>query len=86
MLVVHSMCGTMVSLVTNRSKERDILLNARHCRHLHPLRGLVTHILHLHSGLMLSACRVPGLTSTMMVVWAELAWPELARSLASTTT
>lgn len=47
MLVVHSVCGTVVRLGTNRGKERDILLDPGHGWHLDPLRGLVTHILNL---------------------------------------
>ena len=45
MLVVHSV-GSLV-LVTHRREERDVLLQPGHRGHLHPLRGLVRHILHL---------------------------------------
>ena len=47
MLVVHSMRGTVLRLVTNRGKQRDILLDPGDGRHLHPLWRLVTHILNL---------------------------------------
>ena len=47
MLVVHSVRGSVVRLGTNRGEQRDILLYPGHCGHLHPLRGLVTHITNL---------------------------------------